>query len=216
MNEILIYDDIGESWFDTGVTGKSVKSQLDEMNGDVTVRINSPGGDVFEGFAIYNLLKEYDGEITVKIDGMAASAASVIAMAGDKVYMADNSLMMIHDPWTLAIGNSSDLAKTIELLDKIKDSIVSTYTTKSQVEENIIFDWMAQETWFNAAEAIENGFADEKDADETQAMNFVKPWIHNAPKKENIVTVQDIEQEQEKEIYKINLYKRKLNLIEQN
>lgn len=228
MNEILIYDDIGASWFDEGVTAKGVKAQLEEMAGDITVRINSGGGDVFEGFAIYNLLDQHNGNITVHIDGLAASAASVIAMAGDDINMGINALMMIHDPWTFAIGNSSDLAKTGELLDKIKDSIVNTYEKQTELDKNYISDLMAAETWMTADEAISDGFATKPEENDEKAFNFSKLWIKNAPKQEKPVQKQEKPaedsllsdevvaklEEPEKELYKVNLLKRKMALID--
>ncbi len=210
MNEILIYDDIGESWFSEGVTAKGVKSQLDDMNGDITVRINSGGGDVFEGFAIYELLKDYDGDVTVKVDGLAASAASVIAMAGNNVFMGETALLMIHDPYTFAIGNSAELTKTAELLDIIKGSIITAYKNRIDSSHEQISSWMKDETWFTAQDAISNGFADEKEEIEEQAMNFVKPWIQNAPKKSEpqgeIVSA--------KELYKVSLLKKRMSLLD--
>ncbi len=211
MNEILIYDDIGASWFDEGVTAKGVKSQLDEMTGDITVRINSGGGDVFEGFAIYELLKEHDGNVTVKVDGLAASAASVIAMAGNNVFMGDTSLMMIHDPWTFTVGNSADLTKTAGLLDIIKGSIVSAYKNKIDSSDEQINTWMSDETWFNAQDAIKHGFADEKEEIEGQAMNFVKPWIQNAPMKPEKQAEDTVDA---KELYKVSLLKKKMSLLD--
>lgn len=181
MNQIDIYGDIGESFWSDSITDTDVKAQLDQMEGDVTVRINSAGGSVFDGFAIYNLLKQHDGEVHVKIDALAASAASVIAMAGDTIEMADNSLMMIHEPWSMALGDSSEMRKTAELLDKIRDSIVTTYQSKTDLGAGDIQQMMVEETWFNADEAIEAGFATAKTG-EAIVMNKVKrPWMNKAP-----------------------------------
>ncbi len=181
MNQIDIYGDIGESFWSESITDTDVKALLDQMEGDVTVRINSPGGSVFDGFAIYNLLKQHDGEIHVKIDALAASAASVIAMAGDSIEMADNSLMMIHEPWSMALGDSSEMRKTAELLDKIRDSIVTTYKSKTDLSDDEIKQMMVDETWFNADEAIESGFATAKTG-ETGVMNsMARPWMNKAP-----------------------------------
>jgi ATP-dependent Clp protease protease subunit len=186
MNEILIYSDIGENWFGDGVTAKAVKAQLDEMEGDITIRINSPGGDVFDGFAIYNLLNQHDGKKTVHIDGMAASAASVIAMAGDSITMAENALMMIHDPWTVSVGSAGDMRATADLLDKVSGSIVTTYRAQTDIEEADLTAMMAAETWMNAAEAIEKGFATETTESTATAFNTSKPWINNAPKSDKL------------------------------
>jgi ATP-dependent Clp protease protease subunit len=183
MNELLIYSDIGESFFYDSVSAKSVKSAIAGMSGDLSVRINSPGGDVFDGFAIYNMLAQYDGKVTVHIDGLAASAASVIAMAGDEIVMADNALMMIHDPWTISVGDASEMRTTADLLDKIKGSIVTTYLSKTVLDEADVADKMAAETWFNADEAVEYGFATSKVSESAKIANSIeKPWIKNAPR----------------------------------
>jgi len=182
MPEILIYDDIGpEEW--GGVSAKGVKAQLDAMGeaDEIVVRINSPGGDVFDGFAIYNLLKEHPAHVTVKVDGMAASAASVIAMAGDRIEMAANARMMIHNPWTMAIGDSANMRKTAELLDQIKDSIVATYGSRVKMEAADIAEAMDSEWWFGAKDAIAHGFADAESGAAKAVKNIAKPWIRNAP-----------------------------------
>jgi ATP-dependent protease ClpP protease subunit len=182
MAEILIYDDIGpEEW--GGVSAKAVKAQLDAMPDadQIVVRINSPGGDVFDGFAIYNLLKQHPAHITVKVDGMAASAASVIAMAGDTIEMASNARMMIHNPWTLAVGDSAEMRKKAELLDQIKESIVATYKARVKMEEADIAEAMDSEWWFGAKAAIEHGFADAESGAAKAIKNTAKPWIRNAP-----------------------------------
>ena len=191
MNELLIYSDIGENFYGDGITAKGVKSLLDDMQGDITIRINSPGGDVFDGFAIYNLLNQHDGHKTVHIDGMAASAASVIAMAGDTITMAENALMMIHDPWTLSVGSADDMRATADLLDKVSASIVTTYKTQTGIDASEIADMMAVETWFSAEDAILKGFATATTESTATAFNASKPWIKNAPKPEQIA--QDIE-----------------------
>ena len=181
MNEITIYSDIGENFFGDGITDQFVKDQLEGMDGDVAVRINSGGGDVFHGFAIYNLLKQHDGNVTVKIDGLAASAASVIAMAGDTVEMGEASMMMIHNPWTMALGESSDLIKTAELLDKIKDSIVDVYAINTGIDKEAIASMMDDETWLTANESIERGFAS-KAVEGGAVHNASRKWFKNAPK----------------------------------
>ena len=182
MAEILIYDDIGpEEW--GGVSAKMVKAQLDAMPeaDEIVVRINSPGGDVFDGFAIYNLLKQHPAKVTVKVDGMAASAASVVAMAGDVIEMASNARMMIHNPWTMAIGDSANMRKTADLLDQIKESIVATYQGRVKMEAADIAEAMDAEWWFGAKAAIEHGFADAEAGTAKPIKNTAKPWIRNAP-----------------------------------
>jgi len=182
MNEILIYDFIGAGLFEDGVTAKAVKSQLEKMQGDVLVRINSPGGDVFDGFAIHNLLLQHPGEITVRVDALAASAASVIAMAGDHVEMADNALMMIHNPWTFSLGDADEMVKTAERLEKVKSSILESYLRRSNMDRDEISLAMDEETWLSAAEAIDAGFADALVGESDSALNLAAPWIRNAPK----------------------------------
>lgn len=209
MNEILIYSDIGSDFFGEGVTAESIKSQLDAMQGDISIRVNSPGGDVFDGFAIYNLLAQHQGKKTVYIDGLAASAASVIAMAGDEIIMGDNALMMIHDPWTMSLGNSSEMRATADLLDKIRDSIVTTYATKSSLDAERIQALMTAETWMNAAEAIADGFATATVASERQVSNVAKPWIQNAPKPEQIP--QNIETQS---AWRVAINRRKLRILD--
>jgi len=182
MNELLIYSDIGDSYWYDSISAKDVKTQLDAMDdGELTVRINSPGGSVFDGFSIYNLLNQREGKVTVYIDGMAASAASVVAMAGDEILMADNSLMMIHDPWTMMMGSANEMRDTADLLDKIKGSIVTTYQAKSELDADKIGGMMTAETWLTAQEAIDNGFATGTVEGSAQSMNIKKPWINHAP-----------------------------------
>lgn len=179
----MIYEDIGEDWFGDGVSAMSVKEQLDQMQGDLTVRINSYGGDVFEGHAIYNLISHYDkGSKTVLIDGIAASAASVIAMAGDQIVMPVNAILMIHDPYTMAFGNAREMTKTAELLDKIKGTIVSTYQTKVDLSAEEISGMMSAETWMGAEQAASYGFA-VRDDSRSVVLGSIKgrKWINKSP-----------------------------------
>jgi len=193
MAEILIYDFIGADFFGEGVTAKSVKKQLDDIQPgeEITVRVNSPGGDVFDGFAIYNLLKMADNTIHVVVDGLAASAASIIAISGDTVSMAGNALMMIHNPWTFAIGDSSDMLKTAETLEKIKGSILNNYVAKSGMDRDELSAAMDAETWYSAAEAVAAGLADEEIDEDAVIENIAAPWIRNAPQREMAPARQD-------------------------
>ena len=150
-----------ETWYGDEVTPKLFKDELHASNGNITVWINSPGGDVFAAAQIYNMLMDYKGEVTVKIDGIAASAASVIAMAGTKTYMSPVAMMMIHNPATVAMGNAEDMQKAIEMLNEVKESIVNAYELKSGLSRNKISRLMDQESWFNAKKAVELGFVDE-------------------------------------------------------
>lgn len=150
-----------ESWFDDDVTPKLFKDELLSGNGPITIWLNSPGGDCIAASQIYSMLMDYVGEVTIKIDGIAASAASVIAMAGTKVLMAPTALMMIHNPMTMAWGDKSEMTKAIEMLDEVKESIVNAYEIKTGMSRAKISHLMDSETWMNANKAIELGFADD-------------------------------------------------------
>ena len=130
-------------------------------SGDITVWINSPGGDCVAAAQIYNMLMDYKGNVTVKIDGIAASAASVIAMAGNKVLMSPVSMLMIHNPMTVAMGNTAEMQKAIEMLSEVKESIMNAYEIKTGMSRAKISHLMDAETWMNANKAVELGFADE-------------------------------------------------------
>ena len=149
-----------ESWFDDDITPKKFKAELMESDGDISVWINSPGGDVFAASQIYNMLKEYKGKVTVKVDGLAASAASVIAMAGDEILMSPVAMLMIHNPSTLIWGEEADMVKAKEMLAEVKESIVNAYELKTSLSRNKISKMMDMETWMSAKKAVELGFAD--------------------------------------------------------
>ena len=150
-----------ESWFDDDVTPKIFKEELENHQGDITVWINSPGGDCIAAAQIYNLLIEHKGNVTVKIDGIAASAASVIAMAGTTVKMSPVAMLMIHNPMTIAYGNTSEMEKAIEMLQEVKESIINAYELKTGLSRNKLSKLMDNETWMDARKAVELGFADE-------------------------------------------------------
>ena len=150
-----------ESWFDDDVTPQLFKDELMSGNGDITVWINSPGGDCVAAAQIYNMLMDYKGNVTVKIDGIAASAASVIAMAGNRVLMSPVSMLMIHNPATVAVGDSDEMRKAIEMLGSVKDSIINAYEIKTGLSRAKLSHLMDTETWMDAHAAIEMGFADE-------------------------------------------------------
>ena len=150
-----------ETWYGDEVTPKMFKSELMSGSGDLTVWINSPGGDVFAASQIYNMLKEYSGNVTVKIDGLAASAASVIAMAGSKVMMSPVSMLMVHNPMTMAFGDAVEMEKAIAMLGEVKESIVNAYELKTGLSRTKLSHFMDAESWFNAKKAVELGFADE-------------------------------------------------------
>ena len=155
-----------ESWFDDDVTPKAFRADLNAGKGDVVIWINSPGGDCVAASQIYSMLMDYPGNVTVKIDGIAASAASVIAMAGSKVMMAPTALMMIHNPLTVAIGDTEEMQKAIDMLSEVKESILNAYEIKTGLSRAKLSHLMDAETWMNAKKAIELGFADEILTDE--------------------------------------------------
>lgn len=158
--EVRIYDEIG-FW---GVTAKDFISQLDEAAASaaaVIVAVNSPGGDVFDAFAIYNALRRYAGKVTSRVDGVAASAASLVVMAGDTIVMPENSMLMIHNPWTITSGTSNDLRNAADTMDKVCDGIVAAYANRSGQTPEDVQQMMDAETWLTAAEAKAIGFADE-------------------------------------------------------
>ena len=149
-----------ESWFDDDVTPMIFKEELNQHQGDITVWINSPGGDCIAAAQIYNLLMEHKGNVTVKIDGIAASAASVIAMAGTTVLMSPVAMLMIHNPMTVAYGNTDEMQKAIEMLNEVKESIINAYELKTGLSRNKLSKLMDNETWMDARKAVELGFAD--------------------------------------------------------
>jgi len=164
--EIWIYEEIGDFW-DGGVSAKEFAKELKALGKVETINLhlNSPGGVVTDGIAIYNLLKQNQARINVNIEGWAASIASVVAMAGDEISMAENGLMMIHDPWGLAIGNSADMRAAADVLDKMRDSIVMAYVKKAKQEDQEASSekfagLMAAETWMTAQEALDHGLID--------------------------------------------------------
>jgi ATP-dependent Clp protease protease subunit len=149
-----------ESWFDDDITPEVFREELFSGKGDVVIWINSPGGDCVAASQIYSMLMDYKGNVTVKIDGIAASAASVIAMAGTEVLMAPTALMMVHNPLTIAIGDSEEMQKAIAMLDEVKESIINAYEIKTGLSRTKLSHLMDAETWLSAHKAIELGFAD--------------------------------------------------------
>ena len=150
-----------ENFWGDEITPAMFREDLEAEDGDVTVWINSPGGNVFAAAEIYTMLRDYAGKVTVKIASLAASAASVVAMAGDTVQMSPTALLMVHDPSTIAMGNTKDMEKAIETLNEVKESIINAYSAKTGLRHNKIAELMSNETWMNAKKAVELGFADE-------------------------------------------------------
>ena len=168
-----------ESWFDDEVTPQLFKDELNSGDGDITVWINSPGGDCVAAAQIYNMLMDYKGNVTVKIDGIAASAASVIAMAGTKVLVSPVSMLMIHNPATVAFGDTAEMQKAIAMLDEVKESIINAYEIKTGMSRAKISRLMDAETWMDANSAVEMGFADEIMKRSTDTEDIEVPTVHN-------------------------------------
>lgn len=198
-----------ETWFGDEVTPRLFKADLDKCQGDISVWINSPGGDVFAAAQIYNMLMDYPHNVTVKIDGLAASAASVIAMAGTEVQMSPVAMMMIHNPMTVAIGDSAEMQKASAMLDEVKESIMNAYEIKTGLSRTKISHLMDAESWFNAKKAVELGFADKilfsDDAGEAgdekplEAVMFSRKAVTNSllqklmPEKKNGTPIEQLE-----------------------
>ena len=178
-----------ETWYGDEVTPGLFREELASCEGDITVWINSPGGDVFAAAQIYNMLMDYKGNVRVRIDGLAASAASVIAMAGGTVEMSPVAMMMIHNPATISIGDEHEMQKAIDMLSEVKESIINAYEIKTGMGRTKIANLMDAESWMNAKKAVELGFADNilfasQDAavseDEIEAMMFSRAAITNS------------------------------------
>lgn len=178
--DIWIYQDIGDGWFE-GFTAKKFAEDIKSL-GEVdllNIFINSPGGDVFDGVAIYNILRRHSARIIVEVDALAASIASLIAMAGDEIRMAENALMMIHNPWGMAIGDSAAMRRAADDMDKVRDnSILPAYTKKTGMVRDEIALLMDEETWMSAAEAKELGFIDEISAEKKMAAHVDAQKYH--------------------------------------
>jgi ATP-dependent protease ClpP protease subunit len=160
--EVLVYDVIGSSMWDEGVTAAGLAAQMKAAGkyGSISVRINSPGGSAFEGLAIANLLRAQGKPVNVEVDGVAASAASIIAMAGDRVSMGLGAMMMVHNARTMAYGQASDFREVADTLDKVSDSILDTYAARTKMDRAELAAMMDAETWLSAEDCISNGFAD--------------------------------------------------------
>lgn len=176
---VSIYEDIGPF----GITAADFRRELDAVASkkQIELRINSPGGDVFDGIAIYNDLLDHPAKINVKITSLAASAASVIAMAGDKIEMSDNAFMMIHNAWALAIGDKQTMHETADMLNMIDGSLLGVYGKRTGIEDKQIAKWMDNESWFSADEAKEHGFIDDVAGEEKAKALFDLSVYNNVP-----------------------------------
>lgn len=177
--EILIYDEIG-LW---GIKASDFIADLKALGdvSEIAVRINSPGGDVFDGLAIHNVLRRHKARIVVTVDGIAASIASVIAMAGDEVVMPENAMMMIHDPSGIGWGTAQDMRELADVMDKVKASLIAAYRARAKVEDAELERLMTDETWLSAAEAVELGLADRVEQAVKMAARFDPDCLRNAP-----------------------------------
>lgn len=175
-NTISVLDVIGQGWFDEGVTSKRVAGALRAIGkNDVTVTINSPGGDYFEGLAIYNMLREHPAKVTVKVLGMAASAASVIAMAGDEIQIARAGFMMIHNTWVIAMGDRHQLRDVAAWLEPFDQTAIDIYAARTGLDGKALATMMDRETWIGGSSAVDQGFADSLlSSDEVTAKNSIE------------------------------------------
>lgn len=179
--EIFIYDTIGQDWFGGGITAQSVIDALEELGGKrATVRINSPGGVADEGIAIFNALRRYEGGVDTIIDSIAASAASVIALAGEKRTTASGARWMIHRAMTVSVGNANEMRKTADVLDVYDKSLAEIYSQYMNKSEGEILDLLSAETWYNADEAVAAGLATSKGGS-SDAEPMVASWFKNTP-----------------------------------
>jgi len=183
--EIFLYDGIGDAFWGM-IDAATVIADLNKLAGRrITLRISSPGGSVDEGRLIYNALQRHKGGVDVVVDSSAYSIASYIAMAGERVVMAKNAMMMIHNPWTMAFGDASELRKIADVLDKYRDSIVDAYTDKSEKDKKAVKAILDAETWYTAQEAVDAGFATEVgDIIAGDAPAFAKAMYTGKPKGE--------------------------------
>lgn len=200
-----------ETWFGDEVTPQVFKNDLHAGNGDITLWINSPGGDVFAAAQIYNMLMDYKGDVHVVI------AASVIAMAGTTVSMSPVAMMMIHNPWTVAQGEAKDMQKVIEMLGEVKESIINAYELRTGLSRTKLSHLMDSESWFNAKKAVELGFADKilfdsKEEQELESKGY--SFSRTAAQQDLLVKMQaKLEVQQPKKTIPINQLEKRLNLL---
>lgn len=191
--EIIIYSPIGDSFWEESLSAKQFDAELKKLDStvnEITVRVNSPGGDVFQGVTIYNRLKQHKAKIIVHIDGLAASIASIIALAGDEIIMGEGALFMVHLPWTFAAGNRMELDNTVNRLMDVEEQLISIYAKKTGMGRSEIKAMLEAETWLDADQAIEKGFVDRKSEDSMPiaASAMESKWIARKPKNYNSET----------------------------
>jgi ATP-dependent protease ClpP protease subunit len=178
--EIYLYGVVGGDWYGGGVTAKQFADDLKALGSvkNIDLRINSDGGDVFEGKTIYSRLVDHPAKVTARIDGLAASIASLIAMAGDEIIISEGGFVMIHNAWTFAMGNADDLRRTADLLDTVSGTILDTYVARTKGQRAGIKKMMDAETWMTADEAVKNGFADKVTENLKVAASVKRPEIY--------------------------------------
>lgn len=182
--ELLLYGEIGPEYFGM-ISDTAVIRALDDLKGarKITVRINSPGGDAFMGVSIMNAFRRHQAKITVHVDALAASAASIAAMGGDKIVMHEGAMLMIHRAWTIGMGNATDFAKIADTLAKVDDNIIDIYHRKSGLDREKVKRMVDEETWMSGSEAVEFGLADEVDHIATGlSAKIPEGWYNRAPK----------------------------------
>ncbi|MGN7114974.1 head maturation protease, ClpP-related [Lysinibacillus odysseyi] len=157
--EITIYGIIGDSWWEDSVSASDIDNALKSISGDIVINLNSPGGDAFDGIAIYNRLKKHNGKVIINVDGWACSAASVLMMAGDEVNIGLGAMVMIHEASSLVWGTKTEMRKEADVLDELEEGIIDIYMTKANISREEIRNMVDAETWFGAQKAIEIGFA---------------------------------------------------------
>jgi ATP-dependent Clp protease protease subunit len=192
--DVFVYGDIGGWW--GGVSAEEFAKEIAALDvKTMNVRLNSPGGLVFEGVAIYNALARHSAKVIVHVEGIAASIASVIAMAGDEIRIAEGSRFMIHDPWTIVMGSADDLRAEADVLEGLKSDLIDIYAARTEQTRNDLSDWMTVETWLSAREAVDKGFADsmtpakKKEKKEAHARSAILRHFRNAP--QDLVAVDD-------------------------
>lgn len=169
---LTVYGEIGESWWYDSTSAGDIDRALKEVKTkSITVRLNSPGGDAFDGITIYNRLKDHDAKVKIIVDGWACSAASIIAMAADELIMNTGAMLMVHEAWTWAVGSKSDLQKTVDMMVKLDESLLDIYMTKAKCTREEMKQFVENETWFTADEAVELGFATDVNQEEDKPVN---------------------------------------------
>lgn len=188
LTEITIYGVIGSSWFSDSISAKDIDKVLNSAgDNDIVINLNSPGGDAFDGISIYNRLKRHKGKISIHVDGWACSAASVIAMAADELYMGLGSMMMIHEASSIVLGSKSTMRKEADVLNELEEGIIDIYMTKANIEREEVRKKVDAETWFSARKAVEVGFATESEDDDSSEEGTPSNIVLNSEQKKEIL-----------------------------